>query len=187
MQDLIRKMPGIVSTRVGWAGGDSINATYRDHGTHAEAIEIVFASPVMSYRPLLEFFPQIHDPATPNRQGNDRSPHYRSAVYFVSDTQSANPGGRDDAVHGGQVDFHQDDVETPLDREAVKDSVASSAPISDAQSGRRSIRHFLTVPISFAVAQTGHLARASLARSQRGTQHDPADAAVANGVQIALG
>jgi len=89
MQDLIRKMPGVVSTRVGYAGGDVPNATYRDHGTHAEAIEIVFDPERTSYRRLLEFFFQIHDPTTPNRQGNDRGPSYRSAIYFTSDAQKA--------------------------------------------------------------------------------------------------
>lgn len=87
MQDLIRKMPGVVSTRVGYTGGDVPNATYRNHGTHAEAIEILFDPQVLSYRRLLEFFFQIHDPTTPNRQGNDRGPSYRSAIYFDSDAQ----------------------------------------------------------------------------------------------------
>jgi peptide-methionine (S)-S-oxide reductase len=87
MQDLIRKMPGVVSTRVGYTGGDVPNATYRRHGTHAEGIEIVFNPSVMSYRRLLEFFFQIHDPTTPNRQGNDRGTAYRSAIYFTSEAQ----------------------------------------------------------------------------------------------------
>lgn len=87
MQDLIRKMPGVLSTRVGYTGGDVPNATYRHHGTHAEGIEIVFDPAVMSYRRLLEFFFQIHDPTTPNRQGNDRGTAYRSAIYFDSETQ----------------------------------------------------------------------------------------------------
>ncbi len=87
MQDLIRKMPGVVSTRVGYSGGDVPNATYRNHGTHAEAIEIVFDPAVLSYRRLLEFFFQIHDPTTPNRQGNDRGMSYRSAIYFTSEAQ----------------------------------------------------------------------------------------------------
>ena len=87
MQDLIRKMPGILSTRVGYTGGDVKNATYRNHGTHAEGIEIVFDPAVMSYRRLLEFFFQIHDPSTPNRQGNDRGPSYRSAIYYTSEAQ----------------------------------------------------------------------------------------------------
>jgi hypothetical protein len=80
MQDLIRKMPGVVSTRVGYSGGDVKNATYRNHGTHAEAVEIIFDPAVISYRDLLEFFFQIHDPSTKNRQGNDRGTSYRSAI-----------------------------------------------------------------------------------------------------------
>ena len=87
MQDLIRKMPGVVSTRVGYTGGDVPNATYRNHGTHAEGIEILFDPAVMSYRRLLEFFFQIHDPTTSNRQGNDRGLSYRSAIYFASEAQ----------------------------------------------------------------------------------------------------
>jgi peptide-methionine (S)-S-oxide reductase len=89
MQDLIRKMPGILSTRVGYTGGDVPNATYRNHGTHAEAIEINFDPEKTSYRKLLEFFFQIHDPTTLNRQGNDRGASYRSAIYFTSDEQKA--------------------------------------------------------------------------------------------------
>jgi len=87
MQDLIRKMPGVVSTRVGYTGGDVAHATYRNHGSHAEAIEIVFDPETISYRKLLEFFFQIHDPTTPNRQGNDRGMSYRSAIYYVTDDQ----------------------------------------------------------------------------------------------------
>ncbi len=89
MQDLLRQQPGIVSTRVGYAGGDVPNATYRNHGTHAEAVEIVFDPDVMSYRRLLEFFFQIHDPSTANRQGNDVGTSYRSAIYTTSDAQRA--------------------------------------------------------------------------------------------------
>ena len=89
MQDLIRKMRGVVSTRVGYTGGDLPNATYRNHGTHAEAIEIIFDPEQTSYRKLLEFFFQLHDPTTPNRQGNDRGSSYRSAIYFTSDEQKA--------------------------------------------------------------------------------------------------
>jgi len=89
MQDLIRKMPGVVATRVGYSGGDVDHATYRNHGTHAEAIEIVFEPNTLSYRELLEFFFQIHDPSTLNRQGNDRGMSYRSAIYFVSEEQKA--------------------------------------------------------------------------------------------------
>ena len=87
MQDLIRKMDCVVSTRVGYSGGDVANATYRNHGTHAEAIEIVFDPARLSYRRLLEFFFQIHDPTTKNRQGNDRGMSYRSAIYYTSDAQ----------------------------------------------------------------------------------------------------
>ena len=87
MQDLIRKMPGVLATRVGYTGGDVPNATYRNHGTHAEGIEIEFDPARISYRTLLEFFFQIHDPTTPNRQGNDRGMAYRSAIYYVSDAQ----------------------------------------------------------------------------------------------------
>ncbi|MEN2739105.1 peptide-methionine (S)-S-oxide reductase MsrA [Microbacterium sp. X-17] len=82
MQDLIRKRPGVVSTRVGYTGGDVPNATYRNHGTHAEAIEIEFDPKKVSYRDLLEFFFQIHDPSTKNRQGNDVGTSYRSAIYY---------------------------------------------------------------------------------------------------------
>jgi peptide-methionine (S)-S-oxide reductase len=87
MQDLIRKRPGVVSTRVGYSGGDVPNATYRNHGTHAEAIEIVFDPSQTSYRELLEFFFQIHDPTTVNRQGNDRGMSYRSAIFYLDDEQ----------------------------------------------------------------------------------------------------
>jgi peptide-methionine (S)-S-oxide reductase len=87
MQDLIRKRPGVLSTRVGYSGGDVRNATYRNHGTHAEAIEIVFDPRKLSYRRLLEFFFQVHDPTTRNRQGNDMGASYRSAIYYTSDAQ----------------------------------------------------------------------------------------------------
>src|SRR5437763_802934 len=87
MQDLIRKMTGVISTRVGYSGGDIPNATYRNHGTHAEAIEIVFDPEIMSFRALLEFFFQIHDPTTVNRQGNDRSTSYRSGIYYLTPEQ----------------------------------------------------------------------------------------------------
>ena len=89
MQDLIRKMPGVLSTRVGYTGGDVPNATYRHHGTHAEGIEVIFDPDKISYRKLLEFFFQIHDPSTLNRQGNDRGMSYRSAIYFENDAQKA--------------------------------------------------------------------------------------------------
>ncbi|WP_347917773.1 peptide-methionine (S)-S-oxide reductase MsrA [Paracoccus marcusii] len=87
MQDLIRRMPGVIATRVGYSGGDVPNATYRNHGTHAEAIEIMFDPDLISYRRLLEFFFQIHDPSTPNRQGNDIGPGYRSAIYYADEAQ----------------------------------------------------------------------------------------------------
>ena len=87
MQDLIRKLPGVVSTRVGYTGGDVPNATYRNHGDHAEGIEIVFDPAVITYRRILEYFFQIHDPTTLNRQGNDRGRGYRSAIYYVNDEQ----------------------------------------------------------------------------------------------------
>ena len=87
MQDLIRKLPGVNSTRVGYSGGNVAHATYRNHGTHAEAIEIIFDPEAISYRKLLEFFFQIHDPTTPNRQGNDRGSSYRSAIYYLNETQ----------------------------------------------------------------------------------------------------
>lgn len=87
MQQLIRRLPGVLSSRVGYSGGDEPNATYRNHGLHAEAIEVVFDPAVLSYRQLLEFFFQIHDPTTPNRQGNDRGPSYRSAIYWCSEAQ----------------------------------------------------------------------------------------------------
>ena len=87
MQDLIRKMPGVVSTRVGYSGGDVPNATYRNHGSHAEAIEVIFDPAKLSYRELLEFFFQVHDPSSKNAQGNDRGLSYRSAIYTTSDEQ----------------------------------------------------------------------------------------------------
>ncbi|MCE8508820.1 peptide-methionine (S)-S-oxide reductase MsrA [Ruegeria sp. 1NDH52C] len=89
MQDLIRKMPGVDRTRVGYTGGDVPNATYRNHGTHAEGIEIWFDPARISYRQLLEFFFQIHDPTTVNRQGNDLGTSYRSAIYYVNEAQKA--------------------------------------------------------------------------------------------------
>jgi peptide-methionine (S)-S-oxide reductase len=87
MQDLIRNLPGVDSTRVGYTGGDVPHATYRNHGTHAEGIEILFDPERISFRRILEFFFQIHDPTTLNRQGNDRGLSYRSAIYYVDDTQ----------------------------------------------------------------------------------------------------
>jgi peptide-methionine (S)-S-oxide reductase len=87
MQDLLRNLPGVVSTRVGYTGGDIPNATYRHHGTHAEAIEIVFDPQQTSYRQMLEFFFQIHDPTTLNRQGNDVGSSYRSAIFYLDEAQ----------------------------------------------------------------------------------------------------
>jgi peptide-methionine (S)-S-oxide reductase len=89
MQDLIRKLPGVGATRVGYTGGDVANATYRNHGTHAEGIEILFDPAVITYRQLLEFFFQIHDPTTLNRQGNDRGTSYRSAIYYEDEGQKS--------------------------------------------------------------------------------------------------
>ena len=87
VQDLLRRYPGVEATRVGYTGGDVADATYRNHGTHAEGIEITFDPSVISYRRLLELFFQIHDPSTENRQGNDRGTSYRSAIYYTSDEQ----------------------------------------------------------------------------------------------------
>jgi peptide-methionine (S)-S-oxide reductase len=87
MQDLIRRRPGVIATRVGYTGGDVANATYRNHGSHAEAIEIIFDPAQTSYRDLLEFFFQVHDPTTRNRQGNDVGASYRSAIYYTDDEQ----------------------------------------------------------------------------------------------------
>jgi peptide-methionine (S)-S-oxide reductase len=87
IQDLLRNYPGVISTRVGYSGGDVSNATYRNHGTHAEAVEIIFDPEKLSYRTLLEFFFQVHDPTTLNRQGNDRGTSYRSAIFYTSEEQ----------------------------------------------------------------------------------------------------
>lgn len=87
MQDLIRKRPGVVKTRVGYTGGDVPHATYRNHGSHAEAIEVTFDPNVLNYRQLLAFFFQIHDPTTDQRQGNDLGPSYRSAIFYLDETQ----------------------------------------------------------------------------------------------------
>ena len=87
VQDLVRKLPGVLSTRVGYTGGDVPNATYRNHGTHAEALEIEFDPDKITYRDLLEFFFQIHDPSTKNRQGNDIGTSYRSAIFYTDDEQ----------------------------------------------------------------------------------------------------
>jgi peptide-methionine (S)-S-oxide reductase len=87
VEELVRRLPGVISTRVGYSGGDVPNATYRNHGTHAESIEIIFDPSRISYRELLEFFFQIHDPTTKNRQGNDVGMSYRSAIFYTSDEQ----------------------------------------------------------------------------------------------------
>ena len=87
MQDLLRRYPGVISTRVGYSGGDVPNATYPNHGTHAEAIEIIFDPAKIDYRRILEFFFQIHDPTTRNRQGNDTGSSYRSGIYYTSEEQ----------------------------------------------------------------------------------------------------
>ena len=87
MQELLRNYPGVISSRVGYSGGEVPNATYRNHGNHAEAVEIVFDPNKLSFRTLLEFFFQIHDPSTANRQGNDRGASYRSAIYYTSAEQ----------------------------------------------------------------------------------------------------
>jgi peptide-methionine (S)-S-oxide reductase len=87
MQDLIRKLPGVEKSQVGYTGGDVRHATYRNHGSHAEGVEILFDPEKISFRQLLEFFFQIHDPSTRNRQGNDLGPAYRSAIYYQNDGQ----------------------------------------------------------------------------------------------------
>jgi peptide-methionine (S)-S-oxide reductase len=87
VQDLLRRYPGVLDTRVGYSGGDVPNATYRNHGDHAEAIEIKFDPAVISYRQILEYFFQIHDPSTRNRQGNDIGRSYRSAIFYTSEAQ----------------------------------------------------------------------------------------------------
>ena len=89
VEELIRHLPGVHSTVVGYTGGDVPNATYRNHGTHAEGIEVMFDPAKLSYRALLEFFFQIHDPTTKNRQGNDRGTSYRSAIFYLDETQKA--------------------------------------------------------------------------------------------------
>lgn len=87
MQDLIRKQPGVLKTRVGYTGGEVVNATYRNHGSHAEGLEVTYDPSLVSYRRLLELFFQIHNPTTPNGQGNDQGPSYRSAIYYLNDAQ----------------------------------------------------------------------------------------------------
>jgi len=86
-QELLRKKPGVISTRTGYSGGDTPNATYRNHGDHAESVEIIFDPEVISFRDLLEFFFQIHDPSTRDRQGNDIGRSYRSAIFYTSNEQ----------------------------------------------------------------------------------------------------
>ena len=88
MQELLRTYPGVISTRVGYTGGEVANATYRNHGNHAEALEVVFDPEKLSFRRLLEFFFQIHDPSTKNRQGNDKGASYRSAIYYTIEEQN---------------------------------------------------------------------------------------------------
>ena len=95
VQDLLRKYPGVISTRVGYTGGNTPNATYRNHGYHAEGVEIIFDPAKISYRQLLEFFFQIHDPSTPNRQGNDRGTSYRSAIFYTCRGAAPHRGGHD--------------------------------------------------------------------------------------------
>ena len=87
MQDLLRRYRGVLATRVGYTGGEVLNATYRNHGSHAEAIEIQYDADQLGFREILEYFFRIHDPTTPNRQGNDRGPSYRSAIFYTSDEQ----------------------------------------------------------------------------------------------------
>jgi len=87
MEELIRTFPGVLTTRVGYSGGDVPHATYRNHGTHAESIEITYDPAVTDYRTILEYFFQIHDPSTKNRQGNDIGLSYRSAVFYFDDEQ----------------------------------------------------------------------------------------------------
>lgn len=87
MQQLLRRFPGVISTRVGYSGGEVKNATYRNHGNHAEAVEVIFDPEKTSFRDILEFFFQIHDPTTKDRQGNDIGPSYRSAIFYGSDEQ----------------------------------------------------------------------------------------------------
>jgi peptide-methionine (S)-S-oxide reductase len=89
VEDLLRRREGVISTRVGYSGGEVPNATYRNHGRHAEAVEVVFDPAALTYRDLLEFFFQIHDPSTPQRQGNDRGASYRSAIFYIGEKQRA--------------------------------------------------------------------------------------------------
>ena len=104
VQELLRRYPGVLSTRVGYTGGEVPHATYRNHGNHAEAVEIIFDPAKISYRKLLELFFQIHDPTTPNRQGNDVGASYRSAIFYTSDEQRR--VALDPERHGGNRDDH---------------------------------------------------------------------------------
>lgn len=103
MQDLIRKLPGIEETRVGYSGGDVPQATYQNHGNHAEAIEITFDPQVMPYRKLLEFFFQIHDPTTVNQQGNDRGASYRSVIFYTTEEQQRIALGTIEDVNASEI------------------------------------------------------------------------------------
>ena len=87
VEELIRQLPGVIKTVVGYTGGDVENATYRNHGTHAEGIEVTFDPTVLSYRTLLEYFFKIHNPTTLNRQGNDIGTSYRSAIFYANEEQ----------------------------------------------------------------------------------------------------
>jgi peptide-methionine (S)-S-oxide reductase len=87
VQELFRRYDGVLSTRVGYTGGNVPNATYRNHGSHAEGVEVIFDPERISYRQILEFFFQIHDPSTRNRQGNDVGTSYRSAIFYTNDEQ----------------------------------------------------------------------------------------------------
>jgi peptide-methionine (S)-S-oxide reductase len=122
MQDLIRKQPGVLSTRVGYTGGEIANATYRNHGNHAEAIEIMFDPSVTTYRDILAFFFQIHDPTTKNRQGNDMGASYRSAIYYVNEEQ-----------HQTAVDVIDDVEDSGLWPGNVVTEVAPAGPFWEAE------------------------------------------------------
>ena len=103
MQELLRHQRGVLGTRVGYTGGDVPKATYRNHGDHAEAIEILFDPEIISYRQLLEFFFQIHDPTTRNRQGNDIGTSYRSAIFYTSDEQKRTAEDTISDVHASGI------------------------------------------------------------------------------------
>jgi peptide-methionine (S)-S-oxide reductase len=114
MQELLRRYPGVISTRVGYTGDEMPNATYRNHGNHAEAIEITFDPKTINYRKLLEFFFQIHDPSTLNRQGNDRGGSYRSAIFYTSDEQKRISEDTIADVNGTNLQSHHES--SPLAR-----------------------------------------------------------------------